>query len=264
MSTRAAAVAGYFYDAAPGRLKHDVNQLLNAETAAGGDFPEALIVPHAGYIYSGSTAACAYRQLLIDPDQDRDQIKRVLLIGPAHRVYVKGMAIPSVDRFATPLGEIALDKEGLSRICALPAVEVIDEAHREEHSLEVQLPFLQTVLSDFTLIPVVVGGADAAQVGAVIDALAGSEQLLVVISSDLSHFLEYDEARRIDADTCDLILHKASTLRGDQACGAAAINGLMASDWGHKLQVSLLQACNSGDSAGQRDRVVGYAAFSLH
>ena len=260
MSTRAAAVAGYFYDAAPGRLKHDVNQLLNAETAAGGDFPEALIVPHAGYVYSGSTAACAYRQLLIDPDQ----VRRVLLIGPAHRVYVKGMAIPSVDHFATPLGEIALDRDGLSRIGALPAVEVIDEAHREEHSLEVQLPFLQTVLNDFTLIPVVVGGADAAQVGALIDALAGSEQLLVVISSDLSHFLGYDEARRIDADTCDLILHKASTLRGDQACGAAAINGLMASAWGRKLQVSLLQACNSGDSAGQRDRVVGYAAFSLH
>ena len=137
MSTRAAAVAGYFYDAAPGRLKHDVNQLLNAETAASGGIPEALIVPHAGYVYSGSTAACAYRQLLIDPDQ----IKRVLLIGPAHRVYVKGMAIPSVDRFATPLGEIELDKGGLSQIGALPAVQVIDEAHREEHSLEVQLPF---------------------------------------------------------------------------------------------------------------------------
>ncbi len=259
MSTRAAAVAGYFYDAAPGRLKHDVNQLLNAETTACKVIPEALIVPHAGYVYSGSTAACAYRQLLIDPDQ----IKRVLLIGPAHRVYVKGMAIPSVDRFATPLGEIALDKEGLSLIGALPAVEVIDEAHREEHSLEVQLPFLQTVLNDFTLIPVVVGGAGAAQVAAVIDALTASEQLLVVISSDLSHFLGYEEARRIDADTCDLVLHKATTLRGDQACGAAAINGLMASAWSHQLQVSLLQACNSGDTAGQRDRVVGYAAFSL-
>lgn len=260
MSTRAAAVAGYFYEAAPGRLKHDVNQLLNAEAADCGVFPEALIVPHAGYVYSGSTAASAYRQLLVDPDQ----VKRVLLIGPAHRVYVKGMAIPSVDRFATPLGEIVLDKDGLGRIGALPGVEVIDEAHREEHSLEVQLPFLQEVLDDFTLIPVVVGGAGPEQVAAVVDALAGSEHLLVVISSDLSHFLGYEEARRTDADTCELILNKATTLRGEQACGAAAINGLMASAWGRKLQVSLLRACNSGDTAGQRDRVVGYAAFSLH
>lgn len=260
MSTRNAAVAGYFYDAAPDRLRHDVNHLLNAEGTVNGVYPEALIVPHAGYVYSGSTAALAYRQLLIDPDQ----VKRVLLLGPAHRVYVRGMAIPSVDRFATPLGEIPLDREGLERVGALPAVQVIDEAHREEHSLEVQLPFLQTVLNDFTLIPVVIGGASAAEVAAVIDALAESEDLLVVVSSDLSHFHEYGEARRIDADTCDLILHKSSSLRGEQACGAAAINGLMASAWARKLQVSMLGACNSGDTAGQRNKVVGYAAFSLH
>jgi len=260
MSTRAAAVAGYFYDANPGRLKHDVNQLLGADSVTSEAFPEALIVPHAGYVYSGSTAACAYRQLLVDPDQ----VTRVLLLGPAHRVYVEGMAIPSVDRFATPLGEIMLDREGLSQIGALPAVRVIGDAHREEHSLEVQLPFLQTVLNDFSLIPVVIGGASATQVAAVIDALAGSEHTLVVVSSDLSHFLGYEEAQRIDADTCDLILNKATSLRGEQACGAAAINGLMASDWSRKLSVSLLQACNSGDTAGQRNRVVGYAAFSLY
>jgi AmmeMemoRadiSam system protein B len=260
MRTRAAAVAGYFYDANPGRLKHDVNQLLGSNSVTSEAFPEALIVPHAGYVYSGSTAACAYRQLLVDPDQ----VTRVLLLGPAHRVYVEGMAIPSVDRFATPLGEIMLDREGLSQIGTLPAVRVNDEAHREEHSLEVQLPFLQTVLNDFSLIPVVIGGASAAQVAAVIDALAGAEPMLVVVSSDLSHFLDYEEAQRIDADTCDLILNKATSLRGEQACGAAAINGLMASAWSRKLSVSLLQACNSGDTAGQRDRVVGYAAFSLH
>jgi len=260
MSTRAAAVAGYFYDANPVRLKHDVDQLLDADSVTSGAFPEALIVPHAGYVYSGSTAASAYRQLLVDPDQ----VKRVLLLGPAHRVYVEGMAIPSVDRFTTPLGEIELDREGLSQIGALPAVRVTDEAHREEHSLEVQLPFLQLVLNDFSLIPVVIGGASASQVAAVIDALAGGEDLLIVVSSDMSHFHGYEEAQRIDADTCELILHKASSLRGEQACGAAAINGLMASAWSRKLQVSLLQACNSGDTAGQRDRVVGYAAFSLH
>ena len=260
MSMRAAAVAGYFYDADPGRLKNDVVHLLDAQEADFEALPEALIVPHAGYIYSGSTAACAYKCLLLDPDQ----INRVLLIGPAHRVYVEGMAIPSVDCFATPLGDIPLDRSALEEINSLAAVSVLDEAHCEEHSLEVQLPFLQTVLNDFTLIPVVVGGAAPVAVAAVIDALATAPDTLVVISSDLSHFLAYDEATRIDAETCTSILRKSSRLRGEQACGAAAINGLMASRWSQDLQVSLLRACNSGDTTGQRDRVVGYASFALH
>jgi hypothetical protein len=260
MSTRAAAVAGYFYDANPDRLEHDVSQLLDAQCTEIGAFPEALIVPHAGYIYSGPVAASAYKCLLIDPDQ----VKRVLLIGPAHRVYVDGMAIPSVDYFATPLGDIPLDREALDRIRDLPGVRILDEAHRQEHSLEVQLPFLQTVLHDFSLAPVVVGGAEPAEVAAVIDALADDPHRLVVISSDLSHFHEYDEARQIDAQTCERILHKSATLRGEQACGAAAINGLMASRWSDHLQVRLLRACNSGDTAGDRNRVVGYAAFALN
>jgi len=260
MSTRAASVAGYFYDADPHRLKNDVVHLLDAQEVDFKALPEALIVPHAGYIYSGSTAACAYKCLLHDPDQ----VNRVLLIGPAHRVYVEGMAIPAVDYFATPLGDIPLDRSALEEISSLAAVSVLDEAHREEHSLEVQLPFLQTVLNDFTLIPVVVGGAAPAAVAAVIDALAVAPDTLVVISSDMSHFMTYQQAQRADADTCACILQKSSMLRGEQACGAAAINGLMASAWSHNLQVSLLQACNSGDTAGRRDRVVGYAAFALH
>jgi len=259
MSTRAAAVAGYFYDANAGRLQHDVNQLLGAESAIPEALPEALIVPHAGYIYSGSTAAYAFRCLLTDPDQ----VNRVLLIGPAHRAYVDGMAIPSVDYFATPLGEIALDRSGLDQISRLPGVKISDEAHREEHSLEVQLPFLQTVLNDFTLVPVVVGGAGADAVASVIDALAQDPHTLVVISSDLSHFLSYQDARRIDAGTCEHILHKSTTLKGDEACGARAINGLMASSKFQALEVSLLHACNSGDTAGEPNRVVGYAAFAV-
>jgi hypothetical protein len=174
------------------------------------------------------------------------------------------MASPSVDYFASPLGDIALDRSGLEQVKSLSAVQVLDEAHRQEHSLEVQLPFLQTVLHDFTLIPVVVGGATPVAVAAVIDALAAVPGTLVVISSDLSHFLPYDEAQRTDAQTCERILQKSSTLRGEQACGAAAINGLMTSASSQRLQVSLLQVCNSGDTAGQRDRVVGYAAFALH
>jgi len=265
MSTRAAAVAGYFYDANAGRLQHHVNQLLsaesaNAESAIPGAFPEALIVPHAGYIYSGPTAATAFRCLLTDPDQ----VNRVLLIGPAHRVYVNGMAIPSVDCFATPLGEVELDRNGLELISRLPGVQISDEAHREEHSLEVQLPFLQTALNDFTLVPVVVGDAGAGAVAAVVDALGADPHTLVVISSDLSHFLSYQDARRVDAITCEHILNKSTTLKGDQACGARAINGLMAARKFQALDVSLLHTCNSGDTAGKPDRVVGYAAFALH
>ncbi len=260
MSIRQAAVAGYFYEADAGRLQQHLEQLLNADTTPSEGFPRALIVPHAGYIYSGSTAAFAYRGLLVDPDR----VKRVLLLGPAHRVYLKGLAIPSVDRFATPLGEVPLDREALDLIAKLPGVQVSDEAHREEHSLEVQLPFLQTVLNDFTLVPVVVGGADADQVAAVIDALAPDAHTLVVISSDLSHFLNYRDAQQIDAATCEHILGKSTTLKGEEACGARAINGLMASAQARELEVSLLHACNSGDTAGALNRVVGYAAFALH
>jgi len=260
MSTRQAAVAGAFYDADASRLQQHIKQLLSVDSALPETLPRVLIVPHAGYIYSGSTAAQAYRCLMLDPDR----VKRVLLIGPAHRVHLKGMAIPSVDRFATPLGEILLDREALDRIVGLPGVQVSDEAHREEHSLEVQLPFLQSVLNEFTLVPVVVGGVAAVQVATVIDALAEDPHTLVVISSDLSHFLSYHDAQQIDAATCEHILEKSTTLSGEEACGARAINGLMASNRARSLEVSLLHACNSGDTAGTPNRVVGYAAFALH
>ncbi len=260
MSTRAAAVAGYFYDADPRRLKNDLVHLLDAQEVDFKALPEALIVPHAGYIYSGSTAACAYKCLLHDPDQ----VTRVLLIGPAHRVYVEGMAIPAVDYFATPLGDIPLDRGALEEISSLAAVSVLDEAHREEHSLEVQLPFLQTVLNDFTLIPVVVGGAAPAAVAAVIDALAGSEQLLVVISSDLSHHHPYTEAQRIETRTNGYILDRTSALSGEEACGAHAINGLMRARNIRDLNIQTIDLRNSGDTAGDKTRVVGYGTFILH
>lgn len=260
MTTRQAAVAGYFYEADASRLQRHVDELLAVDTAPADDMPKALIVPHAGYIYSGSTAAHAYRCLQADPDR----VKRVLLLGPAHRVYLKGLAIPSVDYFSTPLGEIPLDRAALDSIARLPGVQVSDEAHREEHSLEVQLPFLQTVLNEFTLVPVVVGGADPERVAAVIDELGSDPHTLIVISSDLSHFLSYRDARQIDASTCSHILEKSTRLSGEEACGARAINGLMASARARPLEVTLLHACNSGDTAGSPNRVVGYAAFALH
>ena len=259
MIIREAAVAGTFYEADPARLQHHVETLLAEPVPAESAPPVALIVPHAGLVYSGTTAASAYARLRAVATS----IERVVLLGPAHRVYVDGMAVPSARRFRTPLGEIELDREALARIAVLPGVIESDAAHRDEHCLEVQLPFLQTLLDVFSLVPIVVGGASATQVAAVIDTLAADSGTLVVVSSDLSHFLDYDTARATDGDTVQRILHKESTLRGEQACGARAINGLMASTLGRDAEIELLRACNSGDTAGSRNRVVGYAAFIL-
>ena len=260
MNIREAAVAGLFYEADAGRLQQHVDGLLADAAAATTEPPEALIVPHAGLVYSGSTAARAYRCLLSEPQR----FNRVLLLGPAHRVYLSGMAVPSVDYFQTPLGKLPLDRAGLDALRELPAVVVDDEAHREEHSLEVQLPFLQTVLNDFSLMPVVVGGADPGQVAAVIDAFGGKPGCLIVISSDLSHFHTYDEARRIDLRTSHRILERATDLGGEEACGAVAVNGLMACRNAADLSIQQVDLRNSGDTAGDRARVVGYGAYVLH
>ncbi len=260
MSTRQAAVAGSFYEARSAVLQQQVSQFVAQSPEVSWAKPKVLIVPHAGYVFSGSTAARAYRSL----ESQRDEIRRVVLLGPAHRVYLEGLALPSVDRFETPLGEIALDREAIEQVSGMPGVSVSDQAHRDEHSLEVQLPFLQTVLARFTLVPVVVGMCDAAIVAAVMDALWGGEDTLIVISTDLSHFLPYTEARQVDANTCNLILEKSSSLTGEEACGAYALNGLMRSQHARALDVELLDACNSGDTVGGRDRVVGYGAFLLH
>ena len=260
MSIRPAAVAGQFYEASKTRLQAQIGGLSAATSRQSGAMPRALIVPHAGYIYSGTTAAQAYHRL----EPLRQTIKRVVLFGPAHRVYLQGMALPSVDAFSTPLGDIPLDREVIERISTMPAVIVSDEAHRQEHSLEVQLPFLQYVLDEFTLVPIVVGDCDADTVAKLVDELWGDENSLLIISSDLSHFHSYDEAKQIDASTCQRILDKSSDLSGEEACGARALNGLMRSRYVQSLTVELLSACNSGDTAGSRDRVVGYGAFILH
>lgn len=260
MSIRKAAVAGLFYEGDPATLQQHISELMSGVSSKKAPIPEALIVPHAGYIYSGPTAARAYHSL----ESRRDEVRRVVLFGPAHRVYLEGMALPSVDRFETPLGEVPLDREAIERIVDMVDVSVSDQAHRDEHSLEVQLPFLQTVLKQFSLVPVVVGKCDAASVAAVMDALWGGRDTLVVVSTDLSHFLPYADARQVDAKTCDRILAKSGSLSGEEACGAYALNGLMHSQHARALDVELLDACNSGDTAGGRDRVVGYGAFLLH
>ena len=260
MSIRKAAVAGLFYEADKTLLQQQVGEMMSGASAEFEATPKALIVPHAGYIYSGPTAAKAYRYL----KSRSDEIRRVVLFGPAHRVYLESMAIPSVDSFTTPLGDVPLDRDALDGIKDMPGVCVSDHAHEEEHSLEVQLPFLQTVLTQFSLVPVVVGNCDAATVATVMDALWSGTDTLMVVSTDLSHFLTYEEAIQIDTHTCERIREKASSLSGEEACGARALNGLMCTEKVRSLNVELLDACNSGDTAGDRNRVVGYGAFILH
>jgi AmmeMemoRadiSam system protein B len=258
MTARPAAVAGLFYPAETATLEHAVDEMLAAAHPGTGG-AKAIIAPHAGYIYSGPTAAHAYRLL----EGRRGQIRRVVLLGPAHRVYLQGMGLPSVDVFTTPLGDVRIDRDGVRRALELPGTQVSDEAHAAEHSLEVHLPFLQTVLEDFQLVPIVVGVCPAAQVQAVLDALWGGDETLIVVSSDLSHFHSWAKAREIDAHTTARIEARESTLHGDEACGAYAVNGLMLAAKDHGLQVRTLDTCNSGDTAGDKHRVVGYGAYAL-
>ena len=247
-----------FYPAEPETLERTLAGLLGA-APAGHDNAKAIIAPHAGYQYSGPTAAFAYRLL----EGRRSLIERVVLLGPAHRVYLQGMALPSAQAFSTPLGDVPVDADGVERALAMPGTQVSDEAHAFEHSLEVHLPFLQTVLEDFRLVPIVVGACPAREVEAVLEALWGGGETLIVVSSDLSHFHTYDEAREIDARTTARIEARETALHGEEACGAYAVNGLLRAARTRGLQVRTLDVRNSGDTAGDRQRVVGYGAYAL-
>ena len=261
MKKRPAAVAGLFYDDDPGKLQAHVDALLaKAPADERHPPPRALIVPHAGYVYSGATAALAYQRLR----SLGRQIRRVALFGPAHRVYLQGVAVPQVDAFCTPLGDVPLDTAAIEHIAGMDHVACSDEAHRQEHSLEVQLPFLQTVLEDFTLVPVVVGQGKPEWVAPIMEYLWEDPDTLLLVSSDLSHFHPYEEARQLDTLTCERLLARESSLVGEEACGAQALNGLMSTRLGRSLDMELVGMCNSGDTAGDKNRVVGYGAFSLH
>lgn len=259
MSTRPAAVAGLFYPGEPETLRATVLRMLEEAEPAAVPAPRALIAPHAGYVYSGPTAALAYRLL----ERSRDHIRRVVVIGPAHRVYLRGLAFPSVDAFESPLGDVPLDRNAIDEALALPGTGVSDDAHAMEHSLEVHLPFLQIVLGNFELVPIVVGDCPAEHVAQVLE-LFWDEQTLVVVSSDLSHFHDYETARDLDDATSARIVARDDRLEGGDACGARAINGLMRLARNHDLSVAVLDVCNSGDTAGDRRRVVGYGAYALH
>lgn len=262
LGIRNPAVAGLFYPGEARALAAEVEDLLatSGEPAPRLGFPKALIVPHAGYIYSGPVAAHAYDQLA----PARGTVRRVVMLGPVHRVPVRGLAAPASQAFATPLGAVPIDHEALAAVRDLPQVVQSDAAHALEHALEVQLPFLQKQLGSFSLVPFAVGMASVAEVAEVIERLWGGRETVVVLSTDLSHYHSYDEARRIDAATVERIAQLAADLDHDEACGATPLNGLLALARRRNLSVRLLAACNSGDTAGGKERVVGYSAFALH
>jgi AmmeMemoRadiSam system protein B len=255
---RPAAVAGHFYPNDPAVLQRTVRSFLEGVGAAHGPRPAAIIAPHAGYIYSGPIAARAYAAIA----PWRGVVRRVVVAGPAHRVYVTGVAVPSCHAFATPLGDIALDAAALAQLRGLEWVETNNHAHAMEHCIEVQLPFLQSVLGDFQLVPLVVGDASPEQMAATLETVWDAATL-VVVSSDLSHYLSWQAASARDGATADAILRLEATLDPDQACGAAPINGLLRLARRRGLAARVLDVRNSGDTAGDRDRVVGYGSFEF-
>ena len=260
-SVRPAAVAGMFYPADPQALAAEVDDLLGGveHLAPRLGFPKAIVVPHAGYVYSGSVAANAYDAVA----PGRGIIQRVVLLGPTHRVAVRGLAMPGSEYFDTPLGRIAVDAQAARALSGLPQVVVSPPAHAMEHSLEVQLPFLQKTLGSFQLVPLAVGLASAAEVAEVLERLWGGRETLVVISTDLSHYHPYEEAQRIDRATIERIGTLATDIDHDEACGATPLNGLLLLARKKNLAIRLLAACNSGDTAGGRGQVVGYSSFAL-
>jgi hypothetical protein len=258
---RPAAVAGTFYPGEPAVLAAEVEELLGGVEHLEPRLapPKAIVVPHAGYLYSGPVAAAAYDEVA----PARSLITRVVLLGPVHRVPVRGLALPAAEAFDTPLGRVPLDRAAVRALQGLPQVVVSGAAHAPEHSLEVQLPFLQKVLGSFALVPLAVGDATVEEVAEVIERLWGGPETLIVVSTDLSHYHDYETAKRVDSATLARIAACATDIRHEEACGATPLNGLLAVARRRGLSVRLLAACNSGDTAGGRGRVVGYSAFAL-
>jgi MEMO1 family protein len=258
---RSAAVSGLFYPAAAPALTRQIEGFLEqVGVATEADAPKAIIVPHAGYVYSGPIAAAAYARLA----PVRERITRVVLLGPAHFVGFRGLAASSAEAWQTPLGKVPIDRAVIERLMQARLVGVLDAAHAREHSLEVQIPFLQQVLGEFRLVPIVAGEAPPDAVAALLDTLWGGEETLVVVSTDLSHYLDYGSCQDIDRRTAEAIeALDPSGLRRDSACGRVPLSGLLVAAKRRGMSIARLDLRNSGDTAGPRDRVVGYGSWAL-
>lgn len=256
--TRPAAVAGRFYPASAHALDRMVDEFLSAAKTGSTPDPKAVIAPHAGYIYSGPIAGSAFRPWA----ESAGRINRIVLIGPSHYVCFDGLALPSAAQFATPFGDVPVDADATKSLLELPQVQIFDPAHEQEHALEVELPFLQRTLKDFQIVPLVVGEAGDDDVREVLELLWGGPETRIVISSDLSHYLGYEAARRLDRTTAERIeTRQAASLTGKHACGYRAIRGFLRAAERCGLSAETADLRNSGDTAGPRDRVVGYGAF---
>jgi AmmeMemoRadiSam system protein B len=257
--TRSAAVSGLFYPDEPQILRDTIDTLLSQSAIKEQSTQvKAIIAPHAGYQYSGLTAARVYKQL----QTLRDRIQRVVLLGPSHRVAFEGMALTEADFFETPLGQIKVNKDDYPQLLAMENMFVFEQAHVAEHCIEVQLPFLQRILNNFTIIPIVVGIADPHSVSNIIESLWGGDETLFVISSDLSHYQSYESAQQTDNETSRAILDlDFNAIQPNNACGCMAVNGLLNFAHRHPLTVKLIDQCNSGDTAGDKDKVVGYGSY---
>lgn len=260
MDVRPPALAGTFYPGDASTLGADVERFLGAAQPPSGEPPKAIIAPHAGLVFSGPIAGNAYAQLA----PIREKIERIVLLGPAHRVFVRGLCAPTVSEFQTPLGTVRLDREALESVRALPQVTFADAPHTQEHSLEVQLPFLQRLLGDFALVPFVVGAAAPEAVAEVLEHLWGGPETRIVISSDLSHFHDYETAQQLDRTTTAAIeALDVGGLDEESACGRVPIRGLLTVAQRKGLRPRTLDLRNSGDTAGPKDRVVGYGAYAF-
>jgi MEMO1 family protein len=260
LATREPIFSGSFYSSDPGQLNRMVKDFVSAAEVPGDVTAKAIIAPHAGYIYSGVVAGSAFARF----ERDREAIKKIVLLGPSHQVSFEGIALSQAGAFRTPLGAVPIDKEAIDQICALPQVRFLEAAHEHEHSLEVELPFLQAVLGEFTIVPLIVGRATDQEISEVIEKLWGGRETRIVVSSDLSHYQDYKTARQIDQETARSIEEFSGERIGSrQACGYLPIRGLLRSTRHHALKGQTVDLRNSGDTAGRRDRVVGYGAFAF-
>jgi len=260
LDTRPPAVAGTFYAADETTLRNNVIGLLESVDVTSGNRPQALISPHAGYMYSGQVAARAYARLR----PWSDEITRVVILGPPHYLPLRGLSASSMGAFETPLGVIPVDTSEIKRTLDFPQITANDRAHEPEHSIEVQLPFLQAVLNEFSIVPLIVGESTPSEVSGVIEKWWNDDKTLILVSTDLSHFLDYDIAKTTDSRTDEYIRRFDHGCIGpEQACGYASLNGVLHLARERKAKIERLMLCNSGDTAGPRDHVVGYASYAI-